>query len=103
MTHGCYQLPKLVDVAPEKCVNCQSCVRVCPVKYCNDASGDHVKIIPELCIGCGECLNACTHDARIPIDDFEKFLSDLKRGEQIVAIVAPGVAANFVNYLKLNG
>ncbi len=97
------QLPKVVDVIPEKCVNCQACIRVCPVKYCNDAYGDYVKIIPELCIGCGECLEACTHDARVPVDDFEQFMNDLKKGEQIVAVVAPGIAANFVNYLKLNG
>uniref|UniRef100_A0A7C4RYJ7 Chemotaxis protein n=1 Tax=Fervidobacterium pennivorans TaxID=93466 RepID=A0A7C4RYJ7_FERPE len=97
------ELPKVVDIISEKCVNCQACIRVCPVKYCNDASGDYVKIIPELCIGCGECLEACTHDARVPVDDFEQFMNDLRKGEQIVAIVAPGIAANFVNYLKLNG
>lgn len=96
-------LPKVVDVIPEKCVNCQACIKVCPVKYCNDASGDYVKVIPELCVGCGECLFACTHGARIPVDDFEAFMNDLKRGEKMVAIVAPGVAANFPNYLKLNG
>ncbi len=98
------QLAKVVDVVPEKCVNCHRCISVCPVKYCNDGSGDHVKVIEDLCIGCGECLKACTHEARIIIDDLDKALEALRRREPVVAIVAPAVSANFPdNYLRLNG
>lgn len=57
-----------------------------------------------MCIGCGNCIKACTHNARIVVDDFEKFISDLKRGTKMVAISAPAVASNFPGeYLNLNG
>jgi len=57
-----------------------------------------------MCIGCGQCIKACTHGARVPIDDFQKFLKDLQNRKQIIAVVAPAVAARFPNeYLNLNG
>ncbi|MBN1302304.1 MAG: 4Fe-4S binding protein [Melioribacteraceae bacterium] len=97
-------LPELIYVDPENCTNCYQCISVCPVKYCNDASGDHVSINSDLCIGCGECLTACTHNARIIIDDFDRWLNDIKNDKNMIAIVAPAVASNFPNkYLKLNG
>ena len=97
-------LAKVVDVIAEKCVNCHRCISVCPVKYCNDGSGDHVEVISDLCIGCGECIKACTHNARIVVDDLEAALQALQRREPMVAIVAPAAAANFpYNYLRLNG
>ncbi|TYT73980.1 methyl-accepting chemotaxis protein [Desulfobotulus mexicanus] len=98
------KLPAIIEVDSEKCVNCHACVYVCPVYYCNDASGDHVACIQDLCIGCGQCLTACTHDARHGIDDFKPFMEALSRREKTVAIVAPGVASNFPEqYLNLNG
>jgi iron only hydrogenase large subunit-like protein len=58
----------------------------------------------ELCIGCGECIYACTHGARVGIDDFDAFMADLKKEENIIAIVAPAVAASFPGaYLNVNG
>jgi len=97
-------LSKLIQVDEEKCINCHQCIAVCPVKYCNDGSGETVKLNADLCIGCGECLSACTHSARIIIDDFDIFMRDISAGENIVAIVAPAVASNFPNnYLHLNG
>lgn len=98
------QLTRVVDVLREKCVNCHACIAVCPVKYCNDGSGDHVKIDANTCIGCGACITACTHQARVPLDDTARFFEDLKRGVKMVAIAAPAVAASFPNrYLNLNG
>ena len=97
-------LPKIIEVDPDLCVNCHACIAVCPVKYCNDGSGDYVEVNKDLCIGCGRCISACTHNARYGIDDFDAFMDAARRGEHIVAIVAPGVAANFPNqYLQLNG
>lgn len=97
-------LAKVIDVDPTKCINCHACITACPVKYCNDGSGDHVEINPDLCIGCGHCIDACTHGARMINDDLELFLSDLQKGVKTIAIVAPAVAANFPKmYLKLNG
>ncbi|MFA7227887.1 MAG: methyl-accepting chemotaxis protein [Melioribacteraceae bacterium] len=98
------KLAKVIEVDKEKCVSCYRCIAVCPVKYCNDGSGDHVAIKEDLCIGCGECLKACPHDARIAIDDFDLFINAAKRKEKIVAVIAPAIAAEFPNkYLQFNG
>ncbi len=97
-------LSKIIDVDAQKCQNCHACISVCPSKFCNDGSGDHVSINDDLCIGCGQCLNACTWGARTIIDDTEKFFNDLRMGIPMVTIVAPAVAASFPNtYLNLNG
>ncbi|MCR5762759.1 MAG: 4Fe-4S binding protein [Treponema sp.] len=97
-------LRPVIYVDPEKCCNCHRCISVCPVKMCNDGSGDHVSINHDLCIGCGTCIDACVHGARSGIDDLENFLFDLKTGSSIVAIVAPAVAVNFKGKeLELNG
>lgn len=97
-------LSKIINVNAEKCQNCHACITACPSKFCNDGSGDHIKINDDLCIGCGQCLKACTWGARTIIDDTERFFADLKMGIPMVTIVAPAVAASFPSkYLNLNG
>lgn len=97
-------LASVVEVDPDKCVNCHACVSACPVKFANDASGDYVKVNKDLCIGCGACIKACTHGARYIVDDLKAFLDANARQEPIVAISAPAVAASFPHaYLNLNG
>jgi len=97
-------LAKVIDVDPDKCVNCHSCIAACPVKFCNDGSGDHVEVNQNLCVGCGSCISACKHDARYIIDDIDIFIRDIKSGKEIIAIVAPAIASNFPNnFLKING
>ncbi|MFN8206330.1 MAG: [Fe-Fe] hydrogenase large subunit C-terminal domain-containing protein [Bacteroidales bacterium] len=98
------KIVSVLEVDESKCVNCHKCISVCPAKYCNDGSGDVVRVNPEMCIACGTCISACTHEARIPIDDIDRFLSDLNAGVPMVAVVAPAVAASFPGtYLQLNG
>lgn len=98
------ELSKVIEVSEEKCVNCHACIEACPVKFCNDGSGEYVKINDNMCIGCGACISACTHKARSGVDDFFEFINSLNRGHKVVAIAAPAVAANFPgNYLQLNG
>lgn len=97
-------LVKVIDVDAEKCQNCHACITACPSKFCNDGSGDHIKINDDLCIGCGQCIKACTWGARTIVDDTERFFTDLKMGIPMVTIVAPAVAASFPStYLNLNG
>jgi Na+-translocating ferredoxin:NAD+ oxidoreductase RNF subunit RnfB len=94
----------VVDVDKAKCTNCHACVAACPVKLCNDASGDYVAINQDMCIGCGHCIAACTHDARIALDDCAAFLEAVAQRTPLVAIVAPAVASNFPDrYLQING
>ena len=103
-------MPQVQNIKPviyvdeSKCCNCHRCISVCPVKFCNDGSSGTVKINPQLCIGCGACIEACIHGARHGIDDSQQFFDDLKKGEKIIAIVAPAIAANFKGRdLEING
>ena len=97
------QLSPVIHVDGEKCVNCHTCISVCPVKICNDGSGDYVNVDPDRCIGCGRCLDVCTHGARSLQDQFEEFREACRNQEPMVAIVAPSVVSNFPGqYLHLN-
>lgn len=97
------KLSAVIEVDADKCVNCHACITACPVKFCNDGSGDYMKIDHNICIGCGSCIKACTHEARYGKDDLDWFIGAIKRNEKIVAIAAPAIASNFPNsYLKLN-
>lgn len=95
-------LSDVVYINKDKCKNCHVCISKCPVKYCNDGSGDYIKLNSNLCLGCGQCIKFCTHKARKIIDDTDSFLNHISR-VNMVAIVAPGVVSNFPNqYLRLN-
>ncbi len=97
-------LAPVIQVDKEKCCNCHQCIDICPVKLCNDGSGEYVTLNHDLCIGCGACIEACTHGARRGIDDSAQFFEELEKGTPIVAIVAPAVAVNFKGQdLELNG
>ena len=117
------KLTHVIEINEEKCVNCNQCIRVCPVRFCNNgasnalAAGEfhdgasvsgrsrmkHIGLNFDQCIGCGNCLRACSHDARIILDDTDAFINDLRRGVKMVAIAAPAVAANFPDkHLHLN-
>ena len=95
---------QIISVDTDKCVNCHKCISVCPVKFCNDGSGDHVVVNSELCISCGNCLTACSHGARKICDDFNLAMESLNRGEKVIAIVAPAASSCFgFDNLRLNG
>lgn len=97
-------LTPVIGIDRQKCVNCHACISACPVKFCNDGSGDSVVLDSNMCIGCGTCLAACTHGARYYVDDFAAFMEDLANGVRMVAITAPSAAANFPGqYRNLNG
>ena len=98
-------LRPVIALDEEKCTGCLRCITQCPVKMCNDASQEGlVYFNSDLCIGCGECLPVCEPKARYGIDDFDNFMTDLKSGVNVIAIVAPAIAANFDGmYLKFNG
>ena len=89
------QLPPVIHIDEERCVNCHACVMVCPVKFCNIASGTVIHVDHNTCIGCGACISACSHKARNLIDDFPQFLDALNAGKSVVAVVAPSIVANF--------
>jgi len=95
-------LSDVVYINKDECKNCHVCISKCPVKYCNDGSGDYIKLNSNLCLGCGQCIKFCTHKARKILDDTDSFLANVSQ-VNMVAIVAPGVTSNFPNqYLRLN-
>jgi len=97
-------LTSCIKVDESKCNNCYACITACPVKFCMDGSKEKILFNHDLCIGCGHCIHACSHGARLPVDDTPHFLSDLRRGDKMVAIVAPAVVACFPDtYMRLNG
>ncbi len=99
-----YSLSEIVNVDKTKCVNCHACISACPVKYCNDGSGDVVSLNSDMCIGCGKCITNCTHKARNFIDDYDKFITALTNGDKIIALSTPSVVVGFPEqYLNLNG
>ncbi len=98
---------EIIRIIEENCINCHQCIAVCPVKICNNGSGDVVFFNNNLCIGCGRCVDACLKShggvveksARFIIDDAPQFLNDLPQKE-MVALIAPSAASNF-NLSKL--
>lgn len=90
----------IINVEEEKCVGCNACVRACPIEDANIAqmgSDGKLRIIidEEKCIRCGECIRVCSHGARYFEDDIERFLEDLKKGEEIAVIAAPAIKIAF--------
>jgi iron only hydrogenase large subunit-like protein/ABC-type transporter Mla subunit MlaD len=101
---GITPLTPVIRIDEEKCINCYACITGCPVKYCMNGSGEKLQINPDLCIGCGNCITVCSHKARSLIDDTQHFLSDLKRRDKIIAVVAPAIASFFPGqFLNFNG
>ncbi|MDR0290916.1 MAG: methyl-accepting chemotaxis protein, partial [Treponema sp.] len=97
-------LAPVIKIDENKCINCYACITACPVKYCVDGSGEKLQIKHDQCIGCGHCIHACSHHARKPIDDCGRFLEDIKRGDKMVAVVAPAIASVFPKkFLNVNG
>lgn len=90
----------LIKVKEENCVLCHRCISVCPVKYCNDATGKAIKVNNDSCIQCGRCVDACEHDARYYEDDFDNFLS--KPHDNLVFISAPSHISSWgMDYKKV--
>lgn len=93
----------MITLDSEKCVACNSCVRVCPIHEANIAyMGENKNIIVSInndrCINCGECIKACKHDARDFVDDTEKFFNDLRNKEDIILLIAPAIRVAFDGY-----
>jgi iron only hydrogenase large subunit-like protein len=86
----------LVFIQPDKCTNCYTCVRICPVKAIRAMpDSTHPRLEIERCIGCGACIDACSPEAinyRSSIDLARQILEErvLK-----VAVVSPSISAEF--------
>jgi Na+-translocating ferredoxin:NAD+ oxidoreductase subunit B len=48
-----------IEVNPDKCDSCSTCVKFCPTEAITVREGETAQIDPEACVGCGACANVC--------------------------------------------
>ncbi|MCT4638364.1 MAG: 4Fe-4S dicluster domain-containing protein [Bacteroidales bacterium] len=98
------------------CVNCGLCKKVCPfhaIIYtpvpCEEScpvdaiSKDEngiAKIDEDKCIHCGKCMTACPYGAVTEKSHLMDVLENIKRGEKVVAMVAPAIIGQFNSDLE---
>ncbi|MDR1998005.1 MAG: monomeric [FeFe] hydrogenase [Candidatus Margulisbacteria bacterium] len=94
-----------------KCKNCKMCVNVCPYKAivriavpCEDccpvgAITKNPQGLAQInfakCIVCGKCLAACPFGAVHEKSQLIDVLNQLKRGQRVIALLAPSIAGQF--------
>ncbi len=71
------------------------CEDVCPVKAISKDEYGIEYIDESKCIYCGKCINACPFGAIFEISQVFDVLQSIKRGEKVVAMVAPAILGQF--------
>ncbi len=85
----------------DKCIGCNKCIRACSCIGANistepDGNGrSRIEVDGSRCVACGACFDTCEHEARVFLDDTERFFEDLKKGEAISLLIAPSFIANY--------
>ena len=71
------------------------CEESCPVKAISKDEHGIEHIDESKCIYCGKCLNACPFGAIFEISQTFDVLQHIRKGEKLVAIVAPSILGQF--------
>ena len=71
------------------------CEEVCPVKAITKDEYGIEHIDESKCIYCGKCLNACPFGAIFEISQMFDILQSIRKGEQVVAMVAPAILGQY--------
>ena len=71
------------------------CEEACPVKAISKDKKGIENIDESKCIYCGKCLNACPFGAIFEVSQVFDILHKIRKGEKIVAIVAPSILGQF--------
>lgn len=101
------------EINSQKCINCGickdacpyhtivyipvPCEEACPVKAIEKDENGIEHIDESKCIYCGKCINACPFGSIFEISQVFDILSNIKNGEQMVAIMAPSIMSQFNN------
>lgn len=101
------------QINSQKCINCGickeacpyhsivyipvPCEEACPVKAIEKDENGIEHIDESKCIYCGKCINACPFGSIFEISQAFDVLSAIKRGEKMVAIMAPSIMSQFNN------
>lgn len=99
-----------------KCINCGICKEACPyhsiiyipvpceescpVKAIQKDENGIEQIDESKCIYCGKCINACPFGSIYEVSQLFDILPAIKRGEQLVAIMAPSIQSQFNNTIQ---
>ncbi|MGB9975576.1 sigma 54-interacting transcriptional regulator [Thermovenabulum sp.] len=84
----------IVMTEKNKCRQCYSCVRHCPVKAVR-VKGGQAEVLVERCISCGSCVKVCSQNAKVIESGIEETLKILKEKKFKVAVLAPSFPAAF--------
>ncbi len=94
-----------------KCIKCGRCKAACPydaishkVRPCAQACGikaissdeyGRAHIDNDTCVACGQCMSACPFGAIADKSQIFQLIQALKKGDKIIAAVAPAIAGQF--------
>ena len=99
------------EIDQSKCIKCAKCKASCPyeaivhkIRPCaqacgvnaikNDALG-RARIDTDICVACGQCMTSCPFGAIADKSQFFQLIQAIKKGDKVVAAVAPAVAGQF--------
>ncbi len=88
-----YTYEHSVQLDPNKCTGCTTCLRRCPTEAIRIRDGRAV-INQERCIDCGECIRVCPHKAKKAVCSK---LESMDRFKWKIALPAPSLYGQFEN------
>ena len=88
-----YKYEHSVQLDPNKCTGCTTCLRRCPTEAIRIHDGKAV-INQERCIDCGECIRVCPHKAKKSVCSK---LESMERFKWKIALPAPTLYGQFEN------
>ncbi len=90
-------IENIISVKENKCKQCYSCVRNCPVKAIQIKNGQ-AEIMFSRCINCGICITSCPQNAKIVIDSICESLEILNGNNKVIACLAPSFITSSYPY-----